>query len=73
VVEALYDEAKYAAQATIAVAKTKKYWRQTEPGGSKLTGEGFITRFGRPRSNEDEMIVYTLAVQPTSKWDFTQV
>lgn len=71
--DVLYDETVYAALSTIALARTKKYWRLTEPGSSTLTGQGFIKTLGRPRSPDDGMIVFRLAVQPVDKWAFTAV
>lgn len=68
-----YDEAKFSALSVIARAKTTKYWRRTLPGGSTLTGQGFIHRLGLPRSNEDGIISHRLVVSPLSKWAFTQV
>lgn len=73
VAEVQYDEAKYSALATLALARTSKYWRVTLPGGSTLIGQGFITRLGRPRANDDALIVYALAVAPEAGWTFTQV
>lgn len=71
--DVLYDETVYGALSTLALARTLKFWRITEPGGSTLTSQGFISVLGRPRSPDDAVIVFRLSVAPVDKWAFTVV
>jgi hypothetical protein len=73
VCEVIYDETSYDLLNVIMLSRTEKFWRVTMPGGSTLTGPGFISMLGVPRAPDDDVISNTLRVSPSGGWTFTKV